>query len=152
MAYSNRKIMVSLDTEAEEQVVLWASRYIDGYLENLQDDQNCCYICAGNDYMHAGHESYNPDQARREGLECMLVSDHKFTSEWPMFRAEVIGHNLIVALEPNMVLSYLTDTVLLGDFENLDKEDWEAEFGTEKPSVDVARTLWARICEEERHG
>lgn len=155
----SRQIRIKLEEE-EKSVAQWVLPIVDGYLENLQDDQDCCMQCGNESYFHQLDSEFDPARVKKEDLETMIVLDHEVDRHFPDFTAtiEMDGETgdwfFVVALDPHMVMEYLTGTILDYDFQNtIDVEDYFKDFGEYPPAPGVALNLRDKLIKasEEVH-
>lgn len=129
------KIRIKLDSNEKRQIAQWAQEQLDGYLENLQDDQNRCYRCGLEEDEHNLGKKFSDKPG-----------PHGHWTLWPEPRTEIIhdGDEVYWVIQkfPEMIGQYLVDCILAEDYKNnIDLDDWRASFGSAKPSDSVAEGL-----------
>jgi hypothetical protein len=152
------KIRITLDSVDQYVAFNWSLGQLWNYLENLQDDQKCCYECGANDFQHInGDGSFDSEECEKQHLE--IIHDHPYNGECPNFDVVTMsqmetpdgvlsppGMWAEIALEPAMVFSFLVNNIFYpgGDFDGAENDDFH-EYGSAPKEPELARTIWLKL-------
>lgn len=140
-----KTVKIKLDSEDQVVAADWAATRLDGYLENLQDDQHLCYACGHDRHQHIRSGEFDSQLCINEHQE--VIGDHEYLWEFPKFTMKVTPAQMEIAVEPAMVLSFVLNNIFYpnGDFDQAGDDDFY-DYGDVKPSeFDLSRTLWLKI-------